>query len=57
MDQFEIEEVKEELQYHKSIARVGLTLIDQFLELDPALNKAQMSKLKMLRKILADATI
>lgn len=56
MDQFEIEEVREELQYHKNVARIGLILIDDFVKFYPCLTDKQIIKLKDLRKILVDAT-
>ena len=57
MGQFEINDLKEEVLYHKYVAKMGIKLLDEFMELDPCLNAKQIIKLKDLRKILADATL
>ena len=57
MDQFEINHLKEEVLYHKGVAKMGIKLLDEFMELGPCLSSKQVRKLIDLRKILADATI
>lgn len=57
MDQNEINDLKEEVLYHKGVAKMGIKLLDEFMELDPCLNSKQVRKLIDLRKILADATL
>lgn len=57
MDQDEINDLKEEVLYHKGVAKLGIKLLYEFMELNPCLNSKQVRKLIDLRKILADATI